>query len=154
MKDFEKKLQNLKVPFRKDNNFEEDLKERLIGRFFSKESVFKMRFKIASVFALIFMVLFAFLLIKPEIATKINNLAFGKNKKDKELEKILFTLPEDKTDYNSIVYKNSDDNNNPYKEYPEEKRYIIHKYITKGNKRVMVVSEVPINKKKSVKVIY
>ncbi len=152
MDKFEKKLQNLKVPFLEDKKFEENLKNNLIGAFFSKDSVFKLRFKIATVFALVFMGLFMLLLIKPNIANKINNFAFG-NKKQDELEKILFTLPEDQTNYNSIVYKKGTEKN-PFSGFPEEKRYIIHKYRTNENKRVMVISEVPVRRKKTVKAIY
>jgi hypothetical protein len=152
MDNFEKKLQNLKVPFAEDKKFENALWDSLIAKFLKEEGVFKLRFKIAAVFALLFMVLFTLVLIKPDLATKINNLAFG-NKKEAELEKVLFTLPDDQTNYNSIVYK-SENGHNPYSNFPEEKRYIIHKYRMGTNKKVMVVSEVPINKKSKVKVIY
>ena len=149
---FEKNLKNLKVPTIEEKRLENTLWDRLISEFIVKESIFKLRYKVAAVFALLFMVLFSIVLIKPDIAKKINNLAFGK-KKDTQLEKILYTLPENQTNYNSIVYK-SNGNKNPYINLPEEKRYIIHKYRTNENKQITVISEVPINKKPKVKIIY
>jgi len=151
MDKIEKILQELKIPQARETGFGNELRRRLIASFFNNESAFKLRFKIAAVVAAVFAVFFFVVMIKPEIASDINNFAFGKHK-DK-LDNILYSVPEDQANYNSIIYK-SENGENPYKNLQEEKAYIIRKYKMQNNKRVMVVSEVPTESSSKVKKVY
>lgn len=151
MDKIEKFFENLKVPQAQKTGFENELRRRLISSFFNKESSLKLRFKITAAIAALFAIFFLVVMIKPEIATNVSNFAFGRHKDN--LDNILYSVPEDQANYNSIIYK-SQNNENPYRNLKEEKTYIIHKYRMQNNKRVMVVSEVPAQNSHKVKKIY
>ena len=151
MDKIEQILQELKIPQAKDTGFGNELRRRLIASFFNNESAFRLRFKIAAVIATVFAIFFFVVMIKPEIANSINNFAFGKHQDN--LDNILYSIPDDQANYNSIIYK-SENGENPYKNLQEEKTYIIRKYKMQNNKRVMVVSEIPTKSSSKVKKIY
>jgi len=161
MKDLDKKLFSIQVPEIDDNQFKEELKNRLIKKY--HESKYQRKFHYALVYAT-FMMLFALgILLYPDIAIKINEFAFKKDiQKTEEIEKTE-QLPtyensnyaqdnffddlntNDKFHYTSIYNPNLKNKIDPNK-YKEDKTYVIRRYVSSDSQAVMIISE--FNKKK------
>jgi len=161
MKDLEKKLWGMKVPKLKDDPFETELRSKLVQRYFSKESIYKIRFKYAIGFACIMTIFCITTIIKPKIAYNVNQFAFkqaqevsrdevetGNRAKDLKEESVtnyakaldeyeqMISNVQSSSIYNPLLTGKLDPN-----KYREDKTYLIRKYVSQQEGSVMIVSE-------------
>lgn len=141
MKKFETKLANLKVPIIKDDPLENDLRRDLANHFFSRDKIYKKRFRVSMTFAAILLLFGCATVLNPRIALRLNNLAF----KNAEPEFPEFMARDDVpeqtlVDYSSINNPKLEGKLDPAK-YREDKAYIVRRYISADDGSVMIVSE-------------
>ena len=152
MEQFEKRLFNLKVPKLENDPLKHSLRRDLINAFLNTTSKYKLKYKIAVGFSALMVILFIAIMVKPQIALKINQFAFNKNEKPAPVNP---SVPDDNllrytaTEYPSISTKSilPESNGN--------RTYIIRRYSTGKNGKIMVVSEIKKSPRKSnVKIVY
>jgi len=152
MEQFEKRLFNLKVPKLENDPLKHSLRRDLIAAFFNNGPKYKLKYKIAVGFSALMVVLFIAIMIKPQIAVKINRFAFNKNQNSAPVEN---RIP----DKNFLRYTSADypsvPTNSILPETQGNKTYIIRRYSAGKNGKIMIVSEIKKDSKKpNVKIVY
>ncbi len=141
MKNFEDKLNDLKIPTIENDPFENKLWRDLIQKFYAPEKKYKRNLRLAVGFACLLAIFGCSTILNPEIAYKINRFAFKKNVlSDLELigRKLLPT--ESDMTYTSIRNPELRGKLNPA-DYIEDKAFLIRRYTSSTEGSVMIVSE-------------
>lgn len=139
MKDLENKLNQMRIPQIESEEFEQKLRRELIKKYHNTTDNYKLKFRYAAAFACLLLVFGCTTILKPDIALKINNIAFNKTEmivcEDEvncsEFEKFRYTSinsPELETRIDSDKFK-------------EDKAYVIRKYTSAEEGGLMIVSE-------------
>ncbi|OPX26073.1 MAG: hypothetical protein B1H06_06245 [Candidatus Cloacimonas sp. 4484_143] len=139
MKDLENKLNEMKIPRIESEEFEQSLRRELIKKYHNPAEKYKLKFRYASAFACLLLVFGCTTILKPDLALKINNIAFNKTEvivcEDEvncnELEKFRYT---------SINSPELESRIDPDK-FKEDKAYVIRKYTSSEEGGLMIVSE-------------
>ncbi|MCD6101910.1 MAG: hypothetical protein J7J77_02515 [Candidatus Cloacimonetes bacterium] len=139
MKNFEEKLQKLNIPGIEDDPFEDELRNNILNKYFKPEIKYKHKLKLAYSLACLIAVLLVLTLIKPQIAYRINQLAFQKSEETEFPAESDYPLIGDMT-YTSIYNPTLSDKIDPNR-YTEDKAYIIRRYKSRNNETIMIVSE-------------
>lgn len=139
MKNFEEKLQNLKIPKIEDDPFKDELRNNILNKYFTPEIKYKHKLKFAYGCACLFAVLLVLTLIKPQIAYRINQFTFQKSEETEFPAESDYPLIGDMT-YTSIYNPTLSDKIDPNR-YTEDKAYIIRRYKSHNNETIMIVSE-------------
>lgn len=165
MNDLEKRLMKIETPKPKNEQFKKKLHDRLVKKYHSEGSKYQRLFHYSLVYATFMMLFVLGALIYPDVALKINELAFKKNSKQiakidvdkkqtdslKELDNVdgVFddTQLSDKFSYTSIHHPNLKDAINP-QNYKEDKAFIIRKYVSQDSQSIMIISEFDQSNKK------
>jgi len=141
VKNFEDKLNDLKIPTIENDPFENKLWRDLIQKFYAPEKKYKRNLRLAVGFACLLAIFGCSTILNPEIAYKINRFAFKKNVlSDLELigRKLLPT--ESDMTYTSIRNPELRGKLNPA-DYIEDKAFLIRRYTSSTEGSVMIVSE-------------
>jgi len=148
MEQFEKRLFNLKVPKLENDSLKHSLRRDLIARFVNPEAKYRLKFKLAVGFSALMLILFLTILLKPQIATQINRVAFHK-KQDSAANEM--KIPDNLLRYSSADFPAT----NSILPENANKTYIIRRYSTGKNGKIMVVSEINKNPRRAkVKIVY
>ncbi|MCK4358812.1 MAG: hypothetical protein KAW92_08720 [Candidatus Cloacimonetes bacterium] len=139
MKNFKEKLKNLEIPKIEDDPFEDELRNNILNKYFTPEIKYKHKLKFAYGLAGLFAVFLILTLIKPQIAYKINQLAFQKSEEIEFPSEGDYLLRDDMV-YTSIYNPTLTEKIDPNR-YTEDKAYIIRRYKSRNNETVMIVSE-------------
>ena len=143
MKDLENKLFSIDVPKIEDDPFENELRRKLVKRFYKPENNFRFKFRLATVLASLLLIFGCVIVIQPGVALSLNKLIFPSNIMVTEKENISV---ENELAYTSIYNPQLVDRLDPSK-FQEDKTYIIRKYISSEEGAVMIVSEFDQRKK-------
>ena len=139
MKDLENKLNQMRIPQIESEEFEQKLHRELIKKYHNSTENYKLKFRYAVGFACLMLIFGCTTILKPDVALKINNIAFNRTEiivcEDEvgcsELEKFRFTT------INSPQLESKID---PDK-FKEDKAYVIRKYTSAEEGGLMIVSE-------------
>ncbi|MCF7793321.1 MAG: hypothetical protein K9N09_04435 [Candidatus Cloacimonetes bacterium] len=150
MKDLEIKLENMSVPQIEDEQFEYKLRRDLLDRYHQKTNNYRFRFRAAMAFCCLLLVFGCATILNPDVAVKINNMAFKKDIKIVPADQDCFSL--ENLAYTSIYNPNLTSKLDPDK-FQEDKTYLVRKYVSSEEGGVMIVSEFDQkqNKKQSAK---
>ncbi len=143
MKDLENKLFSIDVPKIEDDPFENELRRKLVNRFYKPANNFQFKFKLATALASLLLIFGCVIVIQPGIALSLNKLIFPSNIMVAEREN---NDTENELAYTSIYNPQLVDKLDPSK-FREDKTYIIRKYISSEEGAVMIVSEFDQRKK-------
>lgn len=139
MKDLENILNEMKVPKIESDEFESSLRRELIKKYYNPTESYKLKFRYAAAFACLLLVFGCTTILKPDLALKINNLAFKQSKVIVQEEDI--NCPElEKFRYTSINNPELETRIDPDK-FKEDKAYVIRKYVSSEEGGLMIVSE-------------
>jgi len=137
MKDLENKLFSMDVPKIEDDPFENELRRKLVNRFYKPVNNFRFKFKLATALASLLLIFGCVAVIHPNMILSLNKLIFPSNY-------VMLAEREDNTEselaYTSIFNPQLVDRLDPSK-FQEDKTYIIRKYISSEEGAVMIVSE-------------
>ena len=86
MKKLKNILRDLEVPKLENDPFEQELRRDLTNRYFKYKPNYRLRSRFAAAFALILFMFVISTIIHPQIALKLNDLAFKKNQTNTESE--------------------------------------------------------------------
>ena len=138
MKDLEQILDKMQIPVNEDEQFEYKLRRELLNKYHKTSNGYKLKFKVALAFSSLLLIFGCTTIIKPDIALKLNNLAFSKETKivatddnSAELENLAYT---------SIYNPNLTEKIDPDK-FQEDKTYLVRKYTSTEEGGLMIVSE-------------
>ena len=140
MKKFEEKLETVTVPKLENDPFEQELKAKLAGHYFSPTRKVKTRLRWAVGFAALFFVIAIGLVIKPQFAFTVHNFTF-RTSEDSAVQQEKLMPFNDYFRYTTIrnpsLGSEFDPNN-----YVEDKAYVVRKYRSpKTNDALLIVSE-------------
>jgi len=141
VKNFEDKLNDLKIPTIENDPFENKLRKNLIQKYYTSEKKYKRNLRLAVGFACLLAIFGCSTILNPEIAYKINRFTFKKNVLSPlELQgRKLLSRGSDMT-YTSIHNPELQGKINPA-DYTEDKAFIIRRYTSSTEGSVMIVSE-------------
>jgi len=138
MKDLDMILENMQIQNNEDEQFEYKLRRELLDKFHKPSNGYKLKFKVALAFSSLMLIFGCTTIISPDIALKLNNLAFQKSEKivasnenSAELENLAYT---------SIYNPNLTEKIDPDK-FQEDKTYLVRKYTSTEEGGLMIVSE-------------
>ena len=138
MKDLAKILENLQVPTCEDEQFEQKLRRRLLAKYYPATNGYKWKFKAALVFSCLLLVFGCATIIMPDVAIKLNNLAFRNSNRlasaeetDNNLDNLIYT-----SIYNPHLAARLDPD-----KFQEDKAYLVRKYTSAEEGGLMIVSE-------------
>jgi hypothetical protein len=138
MRDLERILEKMQVPANEDEQFEYKLRRELLNKYHKSANGYRFKFKVALVFSCLMLIFGCTTIIKPDIALKLNNLAFQRTEKIvdsnddcAELENLAYT---------SIYNPNLSEKIDPDK-FQEDKTYLVRKYTSTEEGGLMIVSE-------------
>lgn len=137
MKDLEQILEKMPIPGKEDEQFEYKLRRELLDKYHKTTNGYKLKFKVAVAFSCLMLIFGCTTIIKPDIALRLNNLAFNKESKivdsdqNSELENLAYT---------SIYNPNLTSKLDPDK-FQEDKTYLVRKYTSSEEGGLMIVSE-------------
>ena len=141
MKNFENKLNNLKIPTIENDIFENELRSNLIQKYYTSEKKYKRNLRLAVGFACLLAIFGCSTILNPEIAYKINRFTFKKNVLSKlELQGRKLLSSESNMTYTSIHNPELKGKLNPT-DYIEDKAFLIRRYTSSTEGSVMIVSE-------------
>ena len=147
MKKLKNILRDLEVPKLDNDPFEQELRRDLTNRYFSYKPNYRFRPKLVAAFALLLFIFMISTIIHPQIAVKLNDLAFKKDKTetndqsyDEELDRLLAEQLNESLKYTSIYNPELMDKLDP-SDFQEDKSYIIRKYTSSTQGSVMMISE-------------
>ena len=141
MKNFEDKLNDLKIPTIENDPFENKLRKNLIQKYYTSEKKYKRNLRLAVGFACLLAIFGCSTILNPEIAYKINRFAFKKDVPSKlELQGRKLLFPGNDMTYTSIHNPELQGKINPA-DYTEDKAFIIRRYTSSTEGSVMIVSE-------------
>ena len=141
MKNFEDKLNDLKIPTIENDSFENKLRRNLIQKFYAPEKKYKRNLRLAVGFACLLAIFGCSIILNPEIAYKINRFAFKKNVlSDLELKGKKFLPAGSDMTYTSIHNPALYAKINPA-DYIEDKAFLIRRYTSDTEGSVLIVSE-------------
>ncbi len=141
VKNFEDKLNDLKIPSIESDPFENKLRRDLIQKFYAPEKKYKRNLRLAVGFACLLAIFGCSTILNPEIAYKINRLTFKKNVLSKiELQGRKLIPIESDMAYTSIRNPALYGKINPA-DYIEDKAFLIRRYTSDTEGSVMIVSE-------------
>jgi hypothetical protein len=145
MRDLERILEKMQVPANEDEQFEYKLRRELLHK---SANGYRFKFKVALVFSCLMLIFGCTTIIKPDIALKLNNLAFQRTEKIvdsnddcAELENLAYT---------SIYNPNLSEKIDPDK-FQEDKTYLVRKYTSTEEGGLMIVSEFDKNPKNNLR---
>jgi hypothetical protein len=138
MKDLENKLFSIDVPKIEDDPFENELRRKLVNKFYKPVNNFRFKFKVATALASLLLIFGCAAVIHPNMILSLNKLIFpsrnimivGRDDSDAENELA----------YTSIFNPQLVSKLDPSK-FQEDKAYIIRKYISAEEGAVMIISE-------------
>jgi len=138
MRDLENILEKMQIPANEDEQFEYRLRRDLLNKYHKTSNGYKFKFKLAVAFCSLMLIFGCTTIINPDIALKLNNLAFQKSEKIvasddncAELENLAYT---------SIYNPNLTEKIDPDK-FQEDKTYLVRKYTSTEEGGLMIVSE-------------
>ena len=143
MKDLENKLFSMDVPKIENDPFENELRRKLVNRFYKPTNNFRFKFKLATALASLLLIFGCVIVIQPGVALSLNKLIFPSNIMAAERDD---SGTENELAYTSIFNPQLVDRLDPSK-FREDKTYIIRKYISAEEGAVMIVSEFDQRKK-------
>ena len=138
MKDLENKLFSMDVPKIEDDPFENELRKKLVSRFYKPVNNFRFKFKVATALASLLLIFGCAAIIHPNMILNLNKLIFPSNN-------VMLAEREDNDTENELAYTSIF---NPQlvskldpSKFQEDKAYIIRKYISAEEGAVMIISE-------------
>ena len=138
MKDLENKLFSMDVPKIEDDPFENELRRKLINRFYKPANNFRFKFKLATALASLLLIFGCAAVIHPNMILSLNKLVFPSHN-------VLLAERDDSNTENELAYTSIF---NPQlvskldpSKFHEDKAYIIRKYISAEEGAVMIISE-------------
>jgi len=137
MKDLENRLFTMDVPKIEDDPFENELRRKLVNRFYKPVNNFRFKFKLATALASLLLIFGCVIVIQPGVALSLNKLIFPSNIMVAERE---YSETENELAYTSIFNPQLVSKLDPSK-FQEDKAYIIRKYISAEEGAVMIISE-------------
>jgi len=141
VKNFEDKLNDLKIPTIENDLFENKLRRNLIQKYHTSEKKYKRNLRLAVGFACLLAIFGCSTILNPEIAYKINRFTFKKDVLSKlELQGRKLLSPESDMTYTSIRNPELQGKINPA-DYIEDKAFLIRRYTSSTEGSVMIVSE-------------
>ncbi len=138
MKDLENKLFSIDVPKIEDDPFENELRRKLVNKFYKPVNNFRFKFKLATALASLLLIFGCVAVIHPGMILSLNKLVFPSHnvviveRDDSNIENELA--------YTSIFNPQLVSKLDPSK-FQEDKAYIIRKYISAEEGAVMIISE-------------
>lgn len=138
MKDLEIKLEKMSIPQIEDEQFEYQLRRKLLDRYYQKTNSYRFRFRAAIAFSCLLLIFGCITVLNPDIAVKINNIAFQKNIKIVPTDQDCSAL--ENLAYTSIYNPNLTSKLDPEK-FEEDKTYLVRKYVSSEEGGLMIVSE-------------
>ncbi|MDO9576494.1 MAG: hypothetical protein Q7J16_01280 [Candidatus Cloacimonadales bacterium] len=138
MKDLEKKLESMRIPNLEDEQFEYKLRRQLLDKYFKTSKSYKWKFRVVVAFSCLMLIFGCVTIIKPDIALKLNNLAFNKSTKIISAEQDCSSM--ENLAYTSIYNPNLTSKIDPDK-FQEDKTYLVRKYTSSEEGGLMIVSE-------------
>ena len=138
MKDLENELFSMDVPKIEDDPFENELRKKLVSRFYKPVNNFRFKFKVATALASLLLIFGCVIVIQPGVALSLNKLLFPSHN--------VMIVERDNNDienelaYTSIFNPQLVSKLDPSK-FQEDKAYIIRKYISAEEGAVMIISE-------------
>lgn len=140
MKKFEEKLGSVTVPMLENNPFEQELKAKLIGHYFSPTRKAQIQLRWAVGFAVLFFVIAIGLIIKPQFAYRAHNFTFRTSRESAVQPGELMPF-NDYLRYTTIYNPSIESEFDP-DQYVEDKAYIVRKYRSQEtNDALLIVSE-------------
>ncbi len=140
MKKFEEKLENLSVQKLENDPFEQELKAKLIGYYFSPTRKIQTQFRWAVGFAALFFVIAIGLIIKPQFAYRAHNFTFRTSRESAVQPRELMPFNH-YLRYTTIHNPSIESEFNPDL-YVEDKAYVVRKYRSQEtNDALLIVSE-------------
>ncbi len=140
MKKIDEKLETVAVPKLENDPFEQELKAKLIGHYFSPTKKAQTQFRWAVGFAALFFVIAIGLIIKPQFAYRAHNFTFRTSGESAVQPKEVVPLS-DYFRYTTIHNPSIESEFNP-DQYVEDKAYIVRKYRSREtNDALLIVSE-------------
>lgn len=147
MKKLKHILHDLEVPKLENDPFEDELRRDLTNRYFRYKPNYRFRSRLATAFALLLFIFMISTVIHPQIAVKLNDLAFKKAEtepedqvNEAELDRLLAEQLNEKFKYTSIYNPELMDKLDP-SDFQEDKSYIIRKYTSSTQGSIMMISE-------------
>ena len=138
MKDLEQILEKMPIPGKEDEQFEYKLRRELLDKYHKTTNGYKLKFKVAVAFSCLMLIFGCTTIIKPDIALKLNNLAFNKSTKIVSSEQDYSGM--ENLAYTSIYNPNLTSKLDPEK-FQEDKTYLVRKYTSSEEGGLMIVSE-------------
>ncbi|HPR17928.1 MAG TPA: hypothetical protein PLD62_06755 [Candidatus Cloacimonadota bacterium] len=145
MKGLEIKLEEMKVPVCEDEQFAYRLRRNLLDRYYKSANGYRFKFRAVLAACCLLLVFGCITIIKPDVALKINNLAFHEEKKIIPAEQDVSNL--ENLSYTSIFNPHLSNELDPDK-FQEDKTYLVRKYVSSEQGGLMIVSEFDRNGKK------
>ncbi len=140
MKKFEEKLYNMSIPKLESDPFEQELKAKLVGHYFSPTRKAQTQLRWAVGFAVLFFVVAIGLIIKPQFALRAHNFTF-RTSGESAIHPDEWTPLNDYFRYTTIHNPSIGSEFNP-DNYVEDKAYVVRKYRSqKTNDALLIVSE-------------
>ena len=138
MKDLENKLFSMDVPKIEDDPFENELRRKLVNKFYKPVNNFRFKFKVATALASLLLIFGCAAVIHPGMILSLNKLIFpSRNIMIVERDD---SYIENELAYTSIFNPQLVSKLDPSK-FQEDKAYIIRKYISAEEGAVMIISE-------------
>jgi len=140
MKKFEEKLDNMSIPKLESDPFEQELKAKLVGHYFSPARKAQTQLRWAVGFAALFFVIAIGLVVKPQFAFRAHNFTFRTSGGFADHQEELMSF-DDYFRYTTIHNPSLGSEFNP-DNYVEDKAYVVRKYRSlETNDAVLIVSE-------------
>lgn len=140
MKKFEEKLEHVTVPKLENDPFEQELKAKLVGHYFSPTRKAQSQLRWAVGFAVLFFVIAVGLIIKPQFALRVHNFTF-RTSGESAIQPEDWMALNANFRYTTIHNPSIGSEFNP-DNYVEDKAYVVRKYRSQQtNDALLIVSE-------------